>query len=819
MIKGKINLFGGIQAFRSDQEPIKLRTRQTGLLLAFLVMHPDQEHSRGEIATRLWQDAPSDEKARHSLTMALSSLREGFGEDFDQLFTVGKKTVEARSQSIDIDARTFGQQLQTPSGNRTKTLLAALDLYRGEFLQGIAEPNPEMPWLESYRYRLHVLHQNALAELALLYEEKGDHRGALTYLLKITETDVLLPQYQQALAHIAAAIPLGQSLPPLTPKETTSLKEVEEFLKRLNQAGVQPREEERQLLQRILTETLIRLLDPERRFLIAATIFPDSFTQEQAESVIGYAKTPALIRALRKRNLLLTKEESPHRLYIPIAIRELIAPLLAPEEKRRLQDRLACWLIALMKKPFIIPEVEDLRRATVWQATFEQFQENHNNLDAVLEEQRARGDRRALYRVFKLIKLARKYWADGLGDWTKITNWDGIMLEHIESLPQSQKPLVIQNLGESTGNIPQLPPRIVRLLEKAADGAQFLTKEPRLGHYVSTFAVLAHTAELDQAALSLFAQAYDLIPSDTLESRLRRAWMLISYNVTLQTQGQFQDGLPLLDEAMALVAGTEDAPRVQEFIADALAYQGHYDQAERHYESALDFQFQTDCLAGQMRVLRSVGYCHLHRGQLTRAQISFQHAMNLNPNDRDQVSDCLRGLALVALSRGKLQEAQELLQNGSTVWQEKNHARWQAVFLLHQAQIALLQNDREKTRALLQQAELQIARTKAHASHAYSLYLHGCLSRQENNLPHAVALHTEALELRRKHAAKNLQLDSLEELALALFLSGKPEEAAALFQEAQRERQDLGIPVPAFRQQTTHFLHEKLGTPDPSSVK
>src|SRR5213075_2892563 len=69
-----IELFGGLRARQGERVINRFRTQKTGALLAYLAYFRGHSHSREVLIELFWPDA-SEDSARHSLSLALSSLR------------------------------------------------------------------------------------------------------------------------------------------------------------------------------------------------------------------------------------------------------------------------------------------------------------------------------------------------------------------------------------------------------------------------------------------------------------------------------------------------------------------------------------------------------------------------------------------------------------------------------------------------------------------------------------------------------------------------------------------------------------------------
>ena len=69
-----LRLLGSFEARLGSGSAVTFPTKKARALLAYLAVHPEQEHSRDEIAELLW-GSRADEQARGSLRRTLSDLR------------------------------------------------------------------------------------------------------------------------------------------------------------------------------------------------------------------------------------------------------------------------------------------------------------------------------------------------------------------------------------------------------------------------------------------------------------------------------------------------------------------------------------------------------------------------------------------------------------------------------------------------------------------------------------------------------------------------------------------------------------------------
>src|SRR5215470_2419249 len=78
----RIRILGGLDAFSSAGEPLRLPTRKTALVLAALVLAGDKGVRRQTVSDAFWADR-GEAQARNSLRQALAALRRAFGDGDD----------------------------------------------------------------------------------------------------------------------------------------------------------------------------------------------------------------------------------------------------------------------------------------------------------------------------------------------------------------------------------------------------------------------------------------------------------------------------------------------------------------------------------------------------------------------------------------------------------------------------------------------------------------------------------------------------------------------------------------------------------------
>lgn len=199
----EISLLGTVQV-RRDEQPVSDRAYAKVLaLLAYLAVESDRPHQRVYLATLLWPDQ-SDERARHSLRQALSTLRRTIGDDAGDAphILVSRDAiafnrtsdyrldVEAFRRLLDACDRHEHARLETcaPCAQRMQQAVA---LYRGEFLQGfsVGDTIEFEDWVQAIRERLRQRALEAVSAIATWHEERGALDDACDSLRRLLELD------------------------------------------------------------------------------------------------------------------------------------------------------------------------------------------------------------------------------------------------------------------------------------------------------------------------------------------------------------------------------------------------------------------------------------------------------------------------------------------------------------------------------------------------------------------------------------------------------------------------------------------------------
>jgi DNA-binding SARP family transcriptional activator/predicted ATPase len=173
----KVKLLGAPQLIRDDTPITGFITRKAEALFFYLVV-TQRMHMRDALATLFWAD-DDQQRARKNLRDITSNLRELLG---DYLLITRSTIAFDSSRPYWLDTERFQTHLQqaTPALAIEETL-RAIDLYRGEFLEGFhvrGAPNFE-EWMLFEREHLHKAYIQGQYTLATRYLDHQDYHAAV----------------------------------------------------------------------------------------------------------------------------------------------------------------------------------------------------------------------------------------------------------------------------------------------------------------------------------------------------------------------------------------------------------------------------------------------------------------------------------------------------------------------------------------------------------------------------------------------------------------------------------------------------------------
>ena len=155
-----VKTLGGLGFQRPDGTNIRLPTRKTAALVAYLAMHPGRRFSRQSITGLLWGDKDKLH-ARHSLSQAISDIRRTFGGD---LLGCDPQFVWTNVQDVSIDALRLSAVNPHLAG--VAELEAIEGVYAGDFLEGLELGQEGFDcWMMAERERLRQLAHDQMTAL------------------------------------------------------------------------------------------------------------------------------------------------------------------------------------------------------------------------------------------------------------------------------------------------------------------------------------------------------------------------------------------------------------------------------------------------------------------------------------------------------------------------------------------------------------------------------------------------------------------------------------------------------------------------------
>jgi DNA-binding SARP family transcriptional activator len=189
----RLKTLGAVRFDGPEAERLRGRRKELALL-AYLARRAPRSASRDDLATLCWGNRP-DANARQSLRQALSHLKQAAGEG---LILDGEQ-VSLAPDAVSLDAIDFEQALDD---RRPAT---ALDLYRGDFLQGLEDAGDETfrVWVESEREALRTRAAAAFDRVIDEHAERGEAEEALRWARRWAE---LFPLEERPATALHAAL-------------------------------------------------------------------------------------------------------------------------------------------------------------------------------------------------------------------------------------------------------------------------------------------------------------------------------------------------------------------------------------------------------------------------------------------------------------------------------------------------------------------------------------------------------------------------------------------------------------------------------------
>jgi DNA-binding SARP family transcriptional activator/predicted Zn-dependent protease len=182
MPSARLTLLGGFRMTDADGSEVRIASRKAQALLAILGLACPEPVPRERVVGLLWGDQ-SDERARHSLRQALTTLR----RSAPPVFTAHGDTLSLDCSACAVDAVEF--RVLAAAGD-TAGLDRAAALYRGPLLDGLDGNGEGLDdWLNVEREHLEGLAADVMARLADRLIESRNHESAVAALQRWLAVD------------------------------------------------------------------------------------------------------------------------------------------------------------------------------------------------------------------------------------------------------------------------------------------------------------------------------------------------------------------------------------------------------------------------------------------------------------------------------------------------------------------------------------------------------------------------------------------------------------------------------------------------------
>lgn len=204
----RFQLFGKFSVYRDAELVRGLDGAKEQELLCYLLVRRDRCHPRETLATLLWGDT-STEKSRKYLRQALWHIQTVLGDDPDAgppLLSIAHDWVQMNlSSDVALDvaqleqafAATRGVPGQDLDSVKAETLKSALDLYRGDLLEGSYQD-----WCLFERERLQNTYLSILEKLVIYSRKHGEYEAGQSYGSTILQFDRARESTHRHLMHL-----------------------------------------------------------------------------------------------------------------------------------------------------------------------------------------------------------------------------------------------------------------------------------------------------------------------------------------------------------------------------------------------------------------------------------------------------------------------------------------------------------------------------------------------------------------------------------------------------------------------------------------
>ena len=189
MTSMRLELLGDLLIRAGDGSLVTIGAKKSQALLAYLAIKPGQHVSREKLAGLLWSSTGPDQ-ARQSLRQTLSSVRKDLSQIApDRKLLIEESDLLSLDRSVSCDV---AEMESLAAAGTEEALTQALDLYRGDFLDGFSINEERFDqFVTGERDRLHRVALRAHAQLVELQSKRGALDEAIGTAQRSLRLDVL----------------------------------------------------------------------------------------------------------------------------------------------------------------------------------------------------------------------------------------------------------------------------------------------------------------------------------------------------------------------------------------------------------------------------------------------------------------------------------------------------------------------------------------------------------------------------------------------------------------------------------------------------
>ena len=191
----KLYTLGGLRVSIGDQLVPDLGTRKAEVLLVYLCTQK-RPIAREILAEMFWEER-AQRRALSNLRVALAALRKALGDyllvERDTAAVDPQVEVWLDAAQLETQLKSVGTAGELHTKEEAAALAAALDLYRGAFLEGIylREARAAEEWLEGEREHLARLAVEGLSALVAFHLGQQDYAAGIRFAERLLALDPL----------------------------------------------------------------------------------------------------------------------------------------------------------------------------------------------------------------------------------------------------------------------------------------------------------------------------------------------------------------------------------------------------------------------------------------------------------------------------------------------------------------------------------------------------------------------------------------------------------------------------------------------------